>query len=125
MAAMIGSDAPRILIVDGEILIAMEAAQILTEELSCETVAASWSTLDTQDTFSGFRLVIADRDFAPEWFRDALRRQDPARLRRIFLTTSAALFVCPDNDLHQVLVKPFTPSRLVEMVRLALRGEPE
>lgn len=122
---MIGSDTPRILIVDGEILIAMEAAQVLTEELSCETVAANWSTLDTQDTFLGFRLVIADHDFAPEWFRDALQRQDPARLRRIFLTTSTELFACPNSDLHQVVVKPFTPSRLLEVVRLALREGPD
>ena len=110
----------RILVLDGEILIAMEVAQILQDGLACDTVAASWSTFDDRCPDDGFDLIVMDCEYVPAEIVEALGKPPFDRMPLVFLTTGSQPCNAALAAAIPVVEKPILPDALLAAVRRVL-----
>ena len=110
----------RILVLDGEILIAMEVAQILRDGLACDTVAASWSTFDDRCPNDIFDVIVMDCEYVPAEIVEALGRPPFDRAPLVFLTTGSQERNEALAAAIPVVEKPIFPGALLAAVRRVL-----
>ncbi|MCC0029341.1 MAG: hypothetical protein H6891_03355 [Brucellaceae bacterium] len=110
----------RILVLDGEILIAMEVAQILEDGFACAAVAASWSTFDDRCPDDGFDLIVMDCEYVPVEIVEALARAPFDRVPLVFLTTGSQPCGGASAAAIPLVEKPILPDALLAAVRRVL-----
>ncbi len=110
----------RILILDGQAIIAMEVAQVLQDGLGCSAVAATWANFDTQSDTSAFDMIVMDCEYVPEEILTALSAPVFSQLARVYLTTDAMALDPKAVAGVSVVEKPIEPETLLSAVRSAL-----
>ena len=73
------SGGERVLVLDSEILIAMEVAQMLEDGMACTALAASWLTFDAGQSAPGFDAIVMDCEYVPEAIAEARQSLQTAK----------------------------------------------
>ena len=111
------SGGERVLVLDSEILIAMEVAQMLEDGMACTALAASWLTFDAGQSIPGFDAIVMDCEYVPEAIAEALSRPPFDRIARVYLTTGSEQGSTLALSGVPTVEKPVTPHMLLAAVQ--------
>lgn len=112
------SGGERVLVLDSEILIAMEVAQMLEDALQCTALAASWLTFDAgQAADPGFDAIVMDCEYVPDAIAEALSRPPFDRVARVYLTTGSQVGCGIPPEGVPTVEKPIATDMLVDAVQ--------
>lgn len=107
----------RVLVVDTEILIAVEAAQILEDALGCTATATTWMNVANHGGALRFDIVIADCDVHGESLGLLDLMMATRGAATIFMTTANGAAMAATGSV--LLNKPFLPAALLDAVAKA------